>query len=29
MYGCIDDNLRGELKLMEMLRPEGELSSLY
>lgn len=29
MYGRIDDNLRDELNRMEMLRPEGELSSLY
>jgi hypothetical protein len=29
MYDWIDGNLRDELKLMEMLRPEGELSSLY
>lgn len=29
MYGWIDDNLKDELSRMEMLRPEGELSSLY
>lgn len=29
MYGRIDDNLRDELNCLEMLRPEGELSSLY
>ena len=29
MCGWIDDNLRDELNRMEMLRPQGDLSSLY
>ncbi len=29
MIGLIDDSFRDELNRMEMLRPEGELSSLY